>query len=186
MKQLIYAGIGSRATPQPVLDIMRQIGIDMAKSGWLLRSGHADGADSAFELGCIMAQGKKEIFLPWDRFNKAPANHPDYRVPTITAELHDFSASYHPNWGACSNAAKLLHMRNACQILGEEGTSPVDLVICWTPNGSGSGGTGQALRIAEGMGIPVFDLGSPDESVLKDLCDLVDLLEMNQKEKIPA
>ena len=39
-------------------------------------------------------------------------------------------------------------------------------VICWTKNGKGTGGTGQAIRIAKGFGIPVFDLA------IKDLTDV--------------
>lgn len=186
-KQLIYAGIGSRQTPTMMLTAMQCIGYDLAKSNWLLRSGHAEGADEAFELGCIMGQGKKEIFVPWVGFNKAPGGHSDYMVPEFTPELHDFTASFHPNWNACSQAAKLLHMRNACQILGQKGTEPVDLVICWTKNGTGQGGTGQALRIARHFDIPIFDLGSPDVSVPKQLCAFTAKLELeNQKKEIPA
>ncbi|NMA16004.1 MAG: hypothetical protein GX935_02005, partial [Erysipelotrichia bacterium] len=32
-------------------------------------------------------------------------------------------------------------------------------IICWTKNGSGSGGTGQAIRIAKAYDIPIFDAG---------------------------
>ena len=49
--------------------------------------------------------------------------------------------------------------RNALQVLGTDGQTPVDFIMCWTPNGSGSGGTGQAIRIARALNIPVFDLG---------------------------
>jgi hypothetical protein len=143
----------------------------LAESGWLFRSGHADGADLAFEMGCIMGDGLKEIFLPWKGFNKAPQNHRDYIVVRPTLELHDFSASFHPNWTACSQAAKLLHMRNGWQMLGPEGDRPTDMVVCWTPNGERSGGTGQALRIAEHFNIPVFDLALSETP--KRLCEFV-------------
>lgn len=170
-KRPIYCGIGSRKTPEAIQQQMRIIGQQLALSGWLLRSGHAEGADMAFEMGCIMGDGPKEIFLPWKGFNKAPQKHDDYFVVKPTPELHDFSASFHPNWSACSLAAQLLHMRNGCQILGEEGTQPADMVICWTPRGERSGGTGQALRIAQHFDIPVFDLALPDTPRL--LCDFV-------------
>lgn len=41
------------------------------------------------------------------------------------------------------------------------------LNICWTKNGSGQGGTGQALRIAKAYNIPIFDAGK-----FKDFEDL--------------
>lgn len=162
-KKLIYAGIGSRKTPEDICYIMYDIAYQLAEAGWLLRSGHADGADKAFERGVIEHRiGEMEIFIPWFGFNEAPYNHPSYIRPKATQELADFSAQFHPNWNKCSDAAKLLHMRNACQILGLDGHTPVDMVICWTPLGLGTGGTGQALRIAQANNIPIFDLGGPD------------------------
>jgi hypothetical protein len=35
------------------------------------------------------------------------------------------------------------------------------MVICYTPNGQGGGGTGQAIRIARDHGIEIHDLGLP-------------------------
>lgn len=181
-RQLIYDGIGSHETPDPVKRLMMDIGKQLAESGWLLRSGRATGADQAFEMGAIMGGGKKEIFLPWEGFEKAPRNHPDYIVPDFTPDLHDYAASFHPNWGACSQGTKLLHMRNCCQVMGRLGDAPADVVICWTKGGKRNGGTGQALRIAEFYQIPIFDLGLPDPDVLRRLCDTVNRMEQeNQK-----
>ena len=67
---------------------------------------------------------------------------------------------YHPNWDNLSQGAKKLMARNACQVFGITGDQPVDFIICWTPNGEITGGTGQALRIAKDFNIPVFNLGS--------------------------
>ena len=51
-----------------------------------------------------------------------------------------------------------LMARNCYQVLGEDLKSPVDMIICWTPDGKAAGGTGQALRIANDNDIPVFNL----------------------------
>jgi hypothetical protein len=181
-KRLIYTGIGSRRTPADIQQQMRIIAQQLAESGWMLRSGHADGADLAFEMGCIMGDGTKEVHLPWKGFNKAPQSHPDYPVVRPTPELHDFSASFHPNWDACSQATKLLHMRNGLQMLGTQGNQPTDMVVCWTPWGQRSGGTGQALRIAEHFEIPIFDLALPETPRL--LCDFVIKSEGTKEGKI--
>ena len=124
-----YAGIGSRQTPAPVLEQMRSIGAAMAEAGWLLRSGAAQGADSAFEAG---------------------------------AANRTIAARQHPRWNVLGAGAQKLMVRNVHQILGDDPASPdpVDLVICWTPRGTGSGGTGMALRLANDHGIPVIDLGA--------------------------
>ena len=63
-----------------------------------------------------------------------------------------------------------MHSRNCHQILGYDLQSPVDAVICWTPDGAVVGGTATALKLSMKAGIPVFNLGVPDkESVLNDI-----------------
>lgn len=172
-KTLIYAGIGSRNTPEYVLEQMCLIGQQLADK-WILRSGHADGADTAFEMGCIHNHGKKEIFIPWFGFNGAP-NNEEYIRPKATQELADFASNFHPAWSSCSDTVKLMHMRNCCQILGRHGDAPVDMVICWTKEGKRGGGTGQALRIAEHFYIPIFDLAV--EGAAQKLCSFVERSE---------
>jgi predicted Rossmann fold nucleotide-binding protein DprA/Smf involved in DNA uptake len=54
-----YAGIGSRSTPPETLPLIESIAARLAEKGWVLRSGGADGADSAFEKGCDQKQGTK-------------------------------------------------------------------------------------------------------------------------------
>ena len=59
-----YAGVGSRSTPSGALQWMEAIGRAMAEAGLVLRSGAADGADSAFERGCDRVGGDKRVYLP--------------------------------------------------------------------------------------------------------------------------
>ena len=51
MATLTYAGIGARATPAAVLADMAVMAGWLARTGWHLSSGGADGADSAFAAG---------------------------------------------------------------------------------------------------------------------------------------
>lgn len=74
----------------------------------------------------------------------------------------ELAAEVHPNWAACSDAARKLHARNCYQILGLNLDNPVSDVVCWTPGGKGEGGTGQAIRLAKKLGIPVWDLGDQE------------------------
>lgn len=64
-----------------------------------------------------------------------------------------------------------LQARNSYQILGLDLNTPSNFVICWTKNGKGSGGTGQAIRIARAYNIPIFDAGywNDIEDVRKEL-----------------
>lgn len=155
---LSYAGIGSRETPPDVLASMRQIAGTLEAKGWLLHSGAAPGADSAFESGT----SKREVFLPWKGFEGRSGA--GYTVPSgqTKAKAEEIAAAHHPRWQYLTRGAKALHTRNVLQIHGKDLESPVSAVICWTKGGRGEGGTGQAIRIAKGMGIPVLDLGGTE------------------------
>lgn len=155
---MIYAGIGSRETPSSVLDDMWHIAFQLGFMNWILRSGGAPGADTAFESGCNHAGGTKEIYIPWAGFQGR-------RDAIVGAEQPNFqdalqlASNFHPAWDRCKQGARALHARNGYQILGKSLTQKADCVICWTRNASGTGGTGQALRIAKHFNIPIFDLG---------------------------
>ena len=64
-----YTGVGSRKTPGAIFDLMGEIGRNLAIDGYVLRSGGASGADTAFEQGCDLHEGMKEIYLPWKGFS---------------------------------------------------------------------------------------------------------------------
>jgi hypothetical protein len=154
---VIYAGIGSRKTPKPILDVMVEIGMYMAQKGHILRSGRAQGADQAFEDGCNRMNGRKEIYLPWWKFENAPMSK-GYIIADVP-EAYVIARAFHPNWDALSDGAKKLIIRNSHQVLGLDCKTPCDFVVCWTEGGRGEGGTGQALRIAKSRNIEIFDLG---------------------------
>jgi predicted Rossmann fold nucleotide-binding protein DprA/Smf involved in DNA uptake len=63
MNTKIYVEIGLRSTPQSVLDALTKVATKLRKEGWVLRSGAAREADSAFEAGADAAHGGKEIYL---------------------------------------------------------------------------------------------------------------------------
>jgi hypothetical protein len=153
-----YAGIGSTKTPDNICKLMGAIAYLLYRRGYILRSGGAEGADDAFEKGTpVMAI--MEIFLPWNRYNGKPDT---MRLTSMELGVaRSIAEKYHPNWLACSEGAKKLHTRNTMQILGRGCNSPVKFVICWTPDGKNSGGTGQALRIAEDKKIKVYNLHDP-------------------------
>ena len=44
-----YTGIGSRETPKDIMQLMSKLAYKLASEGYILRSGAAQGADTAFE-----------------------------------------------------------------------------------------------------------------------------------------
>ena len=158
MATLRYAGIGARATPAAVLADMTVMAGWLARTGWHLSSGGADGADSAFAGGAPAEQ--RTIWLPWRGYNGHRG--PDCRVLSA-AEMSaciEIAVPLHPAWERCSPAVRKLHARNAAVLLGGTLDRPVSAVVCWTAGGRAEGGTGMAIRIAEPRGIPVFNLGA--------------------------
>jgi predicted Rossmann fold nucleotide-binding protein DprA/Smf involved in DNA uptake len=59
---IFYAGVGSEDTPQDVLDNMTALAAELEKEGYVLRSGGAPGADTAFSNGVSNAKNKKIYF----------------------------------------------------------------------------------------------------------------------------
>lgn len=155
---LAYTGIGARETPDDILSLMEEIGRALSGHGLTLRSGGANGADSAFERGTSC--NLRQIFLPWKGFNaRSPANH-DYVMTNMACAdaARAIARSHHPIFDKLRSGVQLLHTRNVPQVLGPDLASPSAFVLCWTADGQASGGTGQALRVAMDRKIPVFNL----------------------------
>jgi hypothetical protein len=156
---MIYAGIGSRETPPDVRRLMRRYAYYQAYFGeGRLRTGGATGADDAFCQGSLEAGVPSDIFIPVEGYNGLSGACPGVHAG-VSQEALILAHKYHPAWDRCSVVARKLHARNGYIVLGLDLETPVDQVVCWTPNGSGSGGTGQALRIARDYNIPILDLG---------------------------
>jgi len=145
-----YAGIGARKTPEHIIIQMIVLADTLAQRGWVLRSGGALGADTAFEIGCDYHEGAKEIFLPFP-------NHNGSQVPfiPISPSAYQLVDEMYSDAKNRSHYVRTLWARNAHIILGANLDDPVDVVICWTPGSNVVGGTGRAIKIAHKYQIPV-------------------------------
>jgi hypothetical protein len=170
-KNKYFAGIGSRTTPQNILDLMPKITEYLYDKNYILRSGGANGADEYFEKG--VPQGKiKEIFLPWKNFNNNSSPlYIENKNKILEENLNiatTYAKNFHPNWERLKPAGKKLMTRNSFQILGIEPNNEKqfsNVVICYCPikNGKPTGGTAQALRIAEHHNIKIYNLFLQDD-----------------------
>ena len=163
-----YAGIGSRQTPADIIALMERVAAHLAAEGYTLYSGGADGADTAFENGCKSNNGNMVIFLPAVGWNRRPRKEP-YVVPDWPPAM-EIASKMHPGWMYLGDFVQKLHSRNVHQVLGPDLQSPVEFVVCWTPDGAitksettkKTGGTGQAIRIASEYNVPVYNLARPE------------------------
>lgn len=164
-----YAGIGSRETPAMILMQMDRLAAVLAGRGMVLRSGAAQGADTAFEIGATRAGGAREIFLPWRGFNgrRDGLVFGEQRAAGVAL---DMAKRHHPAWSRLAPAVQKMMGRNMMQILGSDLNDPVQFVVCWAAGSTFSsdgrivnvdGGTGQAVRLAASLGIEVFNLAHP-------------------------
>lgn len=174
-----YAGIGSRRTPDHILAEMQNIAATLAFHGWTLRSGHAEGADRAFESGHLRAITHPDLLEP---VKPAEVYTPNSHLNWPSLERH--ASHFHPNWPAVEKFGpyvKRLHARNSAIILGPSLNSPVTFIVCWTPGGRIEGGTGQALRIAAHHKIPVYNLATH----VMDFSNPPDIRTLPRQQELP-
>jgi hypothetical protein len=156
-----YAGIGSRETPVHIQTFMTEVAQHLKMLGYTCRTGYAIGADRAFYRGatpeCIV-YNPENIIVPSGGISLECPKFGNWHVALEIAE------SFHGGWKDLSPFAKLLIARNTYQILGDDLNTPSDFIICWTRDAStgktsrNTGGTGQAIRIAHHLGIPIYNL----------------------------
>ena len=127
----------------------------------------------AVDLG-LAKESQFEVYVA-DQYNIRRSTLPRRHLATVRnkeliSETERIASEVHPAWDRCNEWARGMHSRNCHQILGYDLQSPVDAVICWTPNGKIQGGTATALKLSMKAGIPVFNLGVSDKkSVLNDI-----------------
>ena len=148
----LYAGVGSRETPQDILDDMASVASWLESQGYKLQTGYKsknkdgslseEGADKAFSSGT----SNKELFGP-DMSNDLARN--------IAKEIHPL--------GNGLTVAKGLnfHARNTFQVFGKNLDTPVDFVLFYAQETNSirpKGGTGQAVHMARLKGIPAVNI----------------------------
>lgn len=154
-----YTGIGSRETPTQVLEQMAEIGTRLAEQGYVLRSGGARGADTAFERGCDAARGAKQI---WDIYQTyVSRNLRDWALEKASAVCWEFPLEKMKAFTVS------IIVRNMYQVYGDpetlEEATPTDFVVYWAKGnplepGRESGGTRYAVRQAHKAGIKTYNL----------------------------
>jgi len=164
-----FCGIGSRETPEHILELMVRLGKKLSTEGWILRSGGAEGADDAFWKGAMSHNSNTsntEIYLPWNNFNGHDIRNVGMRDAPMLSTWSNallMAQRYHPAWDCLKQGGRKLQARNCYQVLGVNLDTPAKFIVCWTRNGAMIGGTAQALRMATDHGIPIYNLGNNED-----------------------
>lgn len=141
-------------------------------------------AQKAYSNAVDRGEAKEDQFEVYvaDQYNIRKSTLPRKHLAIVgnkelIAESERLASEVHPAWDKCNDWSKGMHSRNCHQILGYDLKSPVNAVICWTPNGDIRGGTRTAILLAQGANIPIFNLGIKDKQ--KVLSEIKEFLEIN-------
>lgn len=174
-----YTGIGSRDTTEEENAQMSNIAKVLGSRGYTLRSGGAEGADTAFEEGCGSVSGLAEIFIPWEGFGTKVVNLNSKRyIPTEDKfqEAKDYliEKDIIPWFERMKQGAQKLHGRNYYQVIGVDKQPSELMVYCADDDKHGvpKGGTRTAILLAKSFNIPTYNIRVP-----KQLGSLLSFLE---------
>lgn len=172
----IITGIGSRRAPETILTHMKTIGIWCLNNDIELRSGHCKGPDWFFEQG---AQEYCTAYLPWVGYNSYLKSRATLKCINYFAHLQLMRRKLifdnHANPYALNDVSYTFMSRNCHQVLGDNLDHPSNALVCYTPDGKHSGGTGFAMNLAYAFGIPIINMYKYDTSdkVIYRLLELI-------------
>ena len=165
----IYTGIGSRDVTEEEFRQMLHLSTTLGNSRYTLRSGGAGGADTAFELGCAVAQGEAEIYIPWKGFGKKCQN-PNSKRYIPSEDKFEEAKSYLlengviPWFERMKQGAQKLHARNYYQCIGMGVVSDF-MIYCAEDdkNGTPKGGSRTAIMLARSLDVPTYNIRNADQ-----------------------
>jgi hypothetical protein len=152
--------IGSRRINDHQFNYIVDIAHAFAERNWKIRTGCALGADYASMIGARSGGGNPSLYLPWLSYNKH-LRSPNDDITVYDDRLHqswtNSVSNFHPAPSRLSQGAFKLMARNYGIIEG------ADLVIAHPMSLTDLGGTGQGMRIARDLGIPLFNVFSAND-----------------------
>jgi hypothetical protein len=145
-----FAIIGTREPDLAQKLAARELAHRLSELNCLIRTGGADGIDTDAMIGTL--KGHLRVYLPWASYNKAVIPEHAEIVVYNPRSNGDWTRSvnlFHPAPNALSRGAFALHARNFGIVSGARG-------VIAMPDRLGGGGTGQGIRIAKALNIPLI------------------------------
>jgi hypothetical protein len=156
------ACIGSRETPDDILQTIEHLGEMIAAAGLTVVSGNAIGADQAFAKGANQVDPTKvKLFLPWPKYQEEAFVDGNSIEVVYSSSLEELAAKHHPGWNYLNQPVRKLMTRNAAIIKAAHDST--GLVIGYLDlYHKGGGGTGHGWRIATEFGMELINLADKD------------------------
>lgn len=152
--------IGTRQPDDLQLSIASVMSAELSHQGYRIATGGAYGIDQAAMLHCD-PQTHLIVYLPWLGYNSAIIPEMAGRIvytPAIHQPWTQSVNKHHPRVSALTRGSFALHARNYGIIEGAE------LVLAF-PDPTGDGGTGQGVRVAKALGIPLLEIRKGTETL---------------------
>lgn len=155
--------IGSRRIDPNQFNYIVAVAKAFAKRGWVIKTGCADGADYASMVGCREVDPTLlTLYLPWARYNESYQRDTDHKLIYDERDQQflfwkESVAKYHPAPQRLSRGAFALMARNYGIVSG------ADVVVAMPMSITDVGGTGQGMRIAKDLDIPLYTVCDKDE-----------------------
>lgn len=168
LKRVAIIGSSKLGYYEKEYEILSKVSGIFLNHGIEVSTGGAFGADNAAMEGVkylkdSLLSKNLHVYLPWPSYNRDLV--PVGATVTVYSKFkhHVWFESvekYHRKPEALSHGAVALMARNYGIIADPV---PVDMVICLPRTISNQGGTGQGMRIAEDLKIPMYNLRYPGE-----------------------
>lgn len=168
---ITIAGIGPRKITPEGIALIQHVGKQLADMGFHLNSGHGEGADQAWES--VFPISQKTVYIPWWGYaGVIPDDDPaPFKLVSRDLDYTAMAKKHHPAWHMLTDGAKRLMVRNVDILVSGAALKPVDAVLYWQePNIkiNHKGGTQHALRMAQDMKIPAFNINTEEGQIALD------------------
>jgi hypothetical protein len=148
------ACVGSREISEEKRLLLSRVGKHIAARNWWLSSGNALGSDIAYASGANEVDPTRVVlYLPWLAYNEEHIVKGNWKSAVIKPEWLEIAKEHHGKWDALGQGGKKMMGRN----VGIVSRANVVLAVL-NHNKVGFGGTGQAWRVSESLGLPCLDL----------------------------
>jgi hypothetical protein len=154
--------VGTREPGEQFFNLLAEWSRILIEKGVIVTTGAANGCDNAAMVGALNVQSRDlrrnlHVFLPWASYNKGLIPQ-DATITVYNPRVHmEWTKSvhkYHPS-SYLKDSVVALMARNYGIVMDP---TPVDAVIALPKTLSDWGGTGQAMRIARGENVRLFNL----------------------------
>jgi hypothetical protein len=151
------AVIGTRTPEKDEACAIYNLVTVLSSLGYSISTGMAQGVD---QVAAFAAVHGLDVYLPWASYEEVALNELRKLNPHLKVHVYNIHAApdwtesvtkYHPAASSLTPGAFRLHARNYGIVAGR------DLVVTLKSNRPGGGGTGQGIRIAKALGIPLVE-----------------------------